>query len=149
MKIRAVLSVLVGNVIGLLLIAVEGFLTVRFTSWGRWAVDSSKLSAAELSARYGDPAALLQKGVLFYLWVSGPVIALVVGVVAALVFRRADWRVSTLSIVSLVVVSAPTSLTKILAACLYIVVGWLAMKLVSSLMGPSAPIAAAVPLPQK
>src|SRR5207253_8885123 len=47
------------------------------------------------------------------------------------------------------VVSAPTSLTKILAACLYIVVGWLAMKLVSSLMGPSAPIAAAVPLPQK
>lgn len=150
MKIRAVLSVLVGNVIGLLLIAVGGFLTVRFTPWGRWAVDSPKLSAAELSARYGDPAALLQKGALFHLWVLGPVIALVVGVVAALVFRRADWRVSTLSIVSLVVVlSAPSSLTKILADCLYIVVGWLAMKLISSLMGPPAPIAAAVPLPQK
>jgi hypothetical protein len=152
MKVRAVLSVLLGNLVALLLIACGGFLTVRFTPWGRWAVDSSKLSAAELAARYGDPAALLQKGALFHLWVLGPVIALAVGAVAALVFRRADWRISTLSIISLVVVlSTPTSLTKILAACLYIVIGWVAMKLVSSLMGSSAaaPIAATVPLPQK
>jgi hypothetical protein len=150
MKIRAVLSVLLGNIIGLLLIAAGGFLTVRFAPWGRWAVDSSKLSAAELAARYGDPAALLQKGALFHLWVLGPVIAVVVGVVVALVFRQADWRISTLSIVSIVVVlSAPMSPTKILAACLYIVVGWLAMKLVASLMSPSASVAAPVLLPQK
>ena len=150
MKIRAVLSVLLGNVIGLLLIAAGGFLTVRFAPWGRWAVDSSRLSAAELAARYGDPAALLQKGALFHLWILGPVIAIVVGVVVALVFRRADLRISTLSIVSLVVVlSAPTSLTKILAACLYIVVGWLAMKLVASLMSRSASVAAPVFLPHK
>lgn len=143
MKIRAVLSVLLGNVIAFLLIAAGGFLTVHFTTWGRWAVDSSNLSAAQLAAKYRDPVALLQKGALFHLWVLGPVIALAVGGVAALVFRRADWRISTLSIVSLVVVlSAPTSLAKILAACLYVVIGWLAMKLVSSLMGPPAPIAA-------
>jgi len=66
-----------------------------------------------------------------------------VGVVAALVFRGSDWRISTLGIVSLVLVlSAPTSLAKTLAACLYIVISWLAMKLVSSLMGPSAPVTA-------
>lgn len=150
MKIRALVTVLLCNLIALLLIAFGGFLTVRFAPWGQWAVDSSKLSAAELAARYGDPVALLQRGALFHLWILGPVIALVVGVVAALVFRRADWRVSTLSVVSLVVVlSAPTSLTKVLAACLYIVICWLAMKLVSSLLVSSTPIAAAAPLTQR
>ncbi len=150
MKIRAVLSVLLGNVIGLLLIAAGGFLTVRFAPWGRWAVDSSKLSAAELAARYGDPARLLQKGAHFHLWVLGPVIALVVGIVAALGFQRVDWRISTLSIVSLIVVlSSLTSRTKILAACLYVVTSWLAMKMVSPLIAPSAPMTAAVLVPQK
>jgi hypothetical protein len=40
MKIRAVLSILLGNIVALLLIAVAAFLTVRFTPWGHWAVDA-------------------------------------------------------------------------------------------------------------
>lgn len=148
--IRALLSVLLGNVIALLLIAVAGFFTVRFTPWGHWAVDASRASSAELAAKYGDPVAMLQQGVLLHLWVTGPIIALTVGAVAGLVLRRAAWWVSTLSIVSLVVVlSTPTSFARILATCLYIVASGLAMKLVSSRLGPSVPSTAAVPLPQK
>jgi|SRR5579864_429296 len=140
--IRALLSVLLGNVIALVLIAVAGFLTVRFTPWGHWAVDSSRASSAELASKYGDPVALLQQGVQFHLWVTGLIIALIVGAVAGLVFRRAAWWVSTLSIVSLVVVlSAPTSLVKILATCLYIVASGLAMKLVSSRLAGGTPLA--------
>jgi H+/Cl- antiporter ClcA len=147
--IRAVSGVLLTNIVALLLIAVAGFLTVRFTTSGHWAVDSTRASSAELASQYGDPVALLERGVLFHLWVTGPVIALIVGALAALVFRRADWRVSTLGIVSLVVVlSTPTSVVKILATCLYIVASWLAMKLVSSWLGSSVPGAAAA-LPQK
>ena len=151
MKIlRAVLTVVLGNVVALLLIAVAGFLTVRFTPWGHWAVDSSRTASAELASKYGDPVALLQRGVLFHLWITGPVIALVVGVLAALLFRRVAWWVSTLSIVSLVVVlSAPTSLARVFATCLYIALSWLAMKLVSSWLGSSSPGATALPLPQK
>jgi len=151
MKIlRGVLTVVLGNVVALLLIAVAGFLTVRFTPWGHWAVDSSRTPSAELASKYGDPVALLERGALFHLWATGPVIALVVGVLAALVFRRAAWWVSTLSVVSLVVVlAAPTSLVRILATCLYIVLSWLAMKLVSSWLSSSSPNASALPLPQK
>jgi hypothetical protein len=150
MKIRAVLTVLLCNIVALLLIAVTGFLTVRFTSWGHWAVDSSKASSAELASRYGDPVALLERGALLNLWVFGPVIALIVGALAAQVFRRVDWRISTASVVSLVVVlSVPTSLARILATCLYVVLSWLAMKFISSWLRASAPTQAAVPWGQK
>jgi|HubBroStandDraft_6_1064221.scaffolds.fasta_scaffold04586_10 hypothetical protein len=151
MKIlRAVFTVVLGNVVSLLLIAFAGFLTVRFAPWGHWAVDSSRASSAELASKYGDPVVLLERGALFHLWATGPVIALVVGGLAALVFRRAAWWVSTLSVVSLVVVlSAPTSLVRILVTCLYILLSWLAMKLVSSWLNSSSTSATALPLPQK
>lgn len=147
--VRALLSILLNNIIALLLIAVAGFLTVRFTPWGHWAVDSAHASSAQLASKYGDPVTLLERGMLFHLWITGPVIALVVGALAALICRRSDWWVSTLSIVSLVVVlSMPTSLVKALATCLYILASWLAMRLVSSRVGASASSPAAVPLPQ-
>lgn len=140
MKIRAFLAIVLGNVVALLLIAVTGYLTVRFSPWGHWAVDSSRASSAELASRYGDPVALLERGALFSAWVCGPSIAIVVGALAALILRDASWLVSTLSIVSLVVVlSAPTSLIKILETCVYIAASWLAMKLVSSWMAASVP----------
>jgi RHS repeat-associated protein len=151
MKIRGLLTVLLCNVMGVLLILAAGFLTVRFSAWGNWAADSSRASSAELASKYGDALALLERGVFIHQWVLGPAIALTVGALAALVFRRANLLVSSLSIVSVVfVLSAPTSISRILATCLYILASWLAMILVSSLLRTSAaPIPAAAPLAQK
>lgn len=85
--------------------------------------------------------ALLERGVFIHQWVLGPIIALAVGALAALVFRRANWMISTLSVVSLVVVlSAPTSLSRALSTCLYVVASWRTMKLVSSRLRESGPI---------
>jgi hypothetical protein len=146
MKIRGILTVLICNIFGFLLIVAAGYFTVRYTNWGNWAVDSSRASSAELASRYGDPVALLQRGIFIHQWVFGPAIALVVGALAALVLRRSNWLVSILSIASLIVVlSAPTSLSRILTTCLYILASWLAMKFVSSRLRVPAPASGAVP----
>ena len=150
MRTRAVLTVLLCNFIALLLMGAAGFLVVRLTPWGHWAVDSSKASAAELASRYGDPVALLQRGVFFHMWVLGPGIALLLGAIAALILRRTDLRVSTLSVVSAVgILATPTSFARAFAACLYILMSWLAMKLLSSWMTASAPNTTAKPSAQK
>jgi len=90
MNIRGLLTIFLGNALAFLLIVVAAFLTVRFTSWGKWAVDSSLVSSAELARKHGDPVALLEKGVLIHQWVFGPVIAIAVGGLAAIVFRRSN-----------------------------------------------------------
>jgi uncharacterized membrane protein len=139
MKIRGVLSVLLGNIIAPFLLAVAGFLTVRFAPWGRWAVDSARESSSELASKYGDPVSLLEKGMLFHLLLTGPIIAFVVRAIVWLVYRLANSWVSMLSVVSLVIVlSLPTSLLKGFAACLYVLASWLAMKLVTSRLVHSA-----------
>jgi hypothetical protein len=139
MKIRAVLTVLVCNTLAFLLMSVAGFLIVRFAPWGHMAADLTRLQPAQLAAKYGNPVALLQRGVFYQIWILGPCFALALGAVAAVMFGRCDWRISTLSVVILVVASAaPTSLAGSLAACLYIVASWLAMKLVSMWLPPSA-----------
>jgi hypothetical protein len=146
MKTRGLLAILLCNVLALMLIVAAGFLIVRYTTWGNWAAASSSASSTELASKYGDPVALLERGVFIHQWVLGPVIALAMGALAGLVFRAANWVISTLCIVSLVVVlSAPTSLSRVLSACLYIAASWLAMKLVSSWPRKSAPIAEGLP----
>jgi hypothetical protein len=146
MKIRAVLTVLLCNVIALLILGIAGFFIVRFAPWGHWAVDSSKASPAQLASKYGDPVALLQRGVFYHTWILGPCISLLVGGFAALMFRRSDWRISTLSVASMVAVLAtPTSINRILAGCLYIAASWLAMRLATSFFGPPGPHAAPRP----
>ena len=130
MKLRAVLTVLSCNLVSVLLISLDGFLTVRYAPWGRWVVDSSRMSPAELAMRYGDPAVLLHRGVLVDLWAVGPVIALLVGLTAGILNRRSDWRLSSLGAVVLIVISAAAvSMSSVLAALTYLVVAWLGMKL--------------------
>jgi hypothetical protein len=139
MKIRAVLAVLACNVMAFLLTSLAGFLVVLFAPWGRWAVDFQRLPPAKLAAQYGDPVALLQRGLLYSTWLIAPLIAFLVGAVAGAILRRCDWRVSTLGIPLVIVVFAtPTSLTRALAACLYIAASWSGMKLMSLWLGPSA-----------
>ena len=110
MKIRGLLAVLLCNVLAFLLTVAAGFLIVRYTAWGNWAAASSNASSTELASKYGDPVVLLERGVFIHQWVLGPVIALAMGALAGVVFRRANLLISTLSVVSLIVVlSAPTS----------------------------------------
>jgi hypothetical protein len=149
MKTRAVLAVVLGNLVALLLLAVAGFVTVKLTPWGRWATDLSNSSAAQLATKYGDPVLLLERGRLFLVWFLGPIIALCTGCSAAIVARRSDWRISTLSVCALVaVLSLPTSLLTVVGTCLYVAASWLAMRVVSSWWRPSLP-GTAVPLSQK
>jgi H+/Cl- antiporter ClcA len=139
MKIRALLTVLACNVMAFVLTSLAGFLVVLFAPWGRWAVDFQRLPPTKLAAQYGDPVALLQRGVLYHTWVIAPLIAFAVGAVAGAMLRRCDWRVSTLGIPLVIGVFAmPTSLTRALAACLYIVASWSGMKLMSLWLGRSA-----------
>lgn len=139
MKIRAVLTVLACNVMAVVLMSLSAFLVIRFAPWGRCPIDFMRLPPAQLVARYGDPVKLLERGVFYNNWVIAPLIALVVGAAAGAMLRRCDWRVSTLGIPAVIVVFAmPASLTRALAACLYIVASWSGMKLMSLWLGPSA-----------
>jgi hypothetical protein len=62
-----------------------------------------------------------------------------VGAAAGAMLRRCDWRVSTPGIpVVIGAFAMPSSLTRALAACLYIVASWSGMKLISLWLGPSA-----------
>jgi hypothetical protein len=140
MKIRAVLTVLACNVMAFVLTSLAGFLVVRFTPWGRWAVDFHRLPPTKLAAQYGDPVALLQRGLLYGTWLIAPLIAFVVGAAAGAILRRCDWRVSTLGVPLLIGVFAiPMPLARALpASCLYIVASWSGMRLMSLWLGPSA-----------
>ncbi len=137
---RLISTILVCNVIAVVLISFEGFLTLRYAPWGRLAVDLSRLSSAQLAMKYGDPAALLRRGLLLNLWVFGPAIAMIVGLVAGLIYRRADWWVSVMSsLVLILVCSTPTSIDTAGAALLYIFITWLGMGLVCAKRQTKAP----------
>jgi hypothetical protein len=139
MKIRAVLTVLTCNVMAVVLMSLSVFLVIRYAPWGRLPIDFMRLPPAQLVARYGDPVKLLERGAFYNNWVIAPLIALVVGAAAGAMLRRCDWRVSTLGVpVVIGAFATPTSLTRALAACLYIVASWSGMKLTSLWLGPSA-----------
>src|SRR5258708_38465273 len=91
---RAIATIAICNLVATALIIVESFLTVRYAPWGRWAVDLSSLSSKDLAMKYGDPAVLLHRGLMLDLWVFGPAIALIVGLVAGVCFLRGDlwWK---------------------------------------------------------
>src|SRR5258708_38252689 len=91
---RAIATIAICNLVATALIIVESFLTVRYAPWGRWAVDLSSLSSKDLAMKYGDPAVLLHRGLMLDLWVFGPAIALIVGLVAGLGLCGAEWWVS-------------------------------------------------------
>src|SRR5258708_1413489 len=128
---RAIATIAICNLVATALIIVESFLTVRYAPWGRWAVDLSSLSSKDLAMKLGGPAVLLHRGLMLDLWVFGPAIALIVGLVAGLIYRRADWWISVLSIVVLVTIySTPTSVMNISASLFYLALTWLVMRIV-------------------
>src|SRR5258708_21243751 len=91
---RAIATIAICNLVAPALIIVDSFLTVRYAPWGRWAVDLSSLSSKDLAMKYGDPAVLLHRGLMLDLWVFGPAIALIVGLVAGFVYLRGGLGVS-------------------------------------------------------
>jgi hypothetical protein len=134
MKLRAPLTVVACNIIAASLVATAGYAAVRFTAWGRLTIDLPSSSTAELARKYGDPGVLIQRGAFIHQWVFGPAIALVVGGIAGLLYRRTDWRISTLSLASLIfLLSTPTTVTDTASALLYAVIGWVSMKLAVSI----------------
>lgn len=137
MKLRALLTVLLCNVLGipLFVIGVAGSVGFLHSSWGQWIAGMPDTQPGKLGATTANPYAWVERSIHIDRWVTFPFIALVVGVIAALSYRRSDWRISSLSIVSLVYVSAsvlPISIERGLAALFCFLASWIGMKLVSS-----------------
>jgi hypothetical protein len=131
MKARALLSVVVCNVASVLLATAAAFGAVHFTKWGRFTAEVMTKPAKQLARSYGDPTKFIQNAAIVPQWIFGPTIALLVGCIAGLLYRRTDWRISTLGLVSLVLfLSMPTTITNTASALLYILIGWVGMKLV-------------------
>jgi len=131
MKLRAIWAILAANLVAAILLSFAGFLTVRYAPWGHLATDASKMSPQGLAVKYGDAAALLRRGLFVDLWITGPIIAILTGLTSGAFYRRADWRVSSLSTAVLIIFTVSTmNVVNISAALFYLLLSWMAMKLV-------------------
>jgi len=132
MKRKALLTAVLCNVVGLLLFlaGVAGTVGLLDTSWGKWLARMPDTQPGFVASEW------LERSILIERWVTFPLISFVVGVIAAFLYRRADWRISSLcclSLIYLTISGLPISIERILAALLYFVTSWAGMRLVSPL----------------
>jgi hypothetical protein len=139
---KLLLTLAMGSTLALLLLTLSAYLEIRYTPWGQLsrqlASEGSKTGVSE----GGDPSELLARGVFVQAWVIAPIVAVLVGGVAGVIYRRPSGQsvLSLWPIFLLVVIPMGFSATAVLAIAVYVGIAWFASWVTGRLFCPrSAP----------